>query len=45
MKLVLGVIEDNVTDVTEDYILEYAFLQVFEEPVESNSKDYSSSFQ
>lgn len=33
-ELVLGVIVNNVTDVREDYILEYAFLQVFQEPVE-----------
>lgn len=41
-ELVLGVIEDYVTDVSEDYILEYAFLQVFREPAMSSSKDFSS---
>lgn len=42
-ELVLGMIVNNVTDVREDYILEYAVLQVFQEPVESNSKGSSSS--
>lgn len=36
-ELVLGVVVDNVTDVREDHILEYAFFQVFQEPVQSEN--------
>lgn len=40
-EVVLGVVVDYVTDVREDQLLEYAVLQVFQEPVESDSKDFT----
>ena len=39
-EVVLGVVVDNVTDIRKDQVLEYALIQVFQEPVESNSKGY-----
>lgn len=34
-EVVLGVVVDNVTDVREDQVVEYAIFKVFQEPVES----------
>lgn len=39
----LGVVVNYVTDVREDQLLEYAVLQVFQEPAESDSKDFAKS--
>lgn len=34
-------IVNDVTDVREDHVFEYALLQIFQEPVESNTKRFS----
>lgn len=44
-ELVLGVVVDNVTDVREDQELKYAVLQVFQEPLESDSKGFAKNLQ
>lgn len=41
-EVVLGMIMDNVTNVIKDQILEYAVLQIFQEPVESHNKIFRS---
>lgn len=35
-EVVLGMVVDDVTDIREDQILEYALFQVFQEPAESD---------
>ena len=42
-EVVLGVVVDYVADVSKDQILKYAVLQVFQEPVESESKGFTTN--
>lgn len=44
-EVVLCMVVDYVTDVREDQFLEYAVLQVFQEPVLSDSKYFSKNLK